>query len=102
MLDIDDAILDEFIDVIYTRIEQKFAKQLNKANVEYAFLGIVQSIDTTTNTAVVDIGTATTTSIPNNTGLTLGATGGLNIGDSVKVFSDRKNMVGAYIGVKLN
>ena len=96
MLDIDDAILDEFIDVIYTRIEQKFAKQLNKANVEYAFLGIVQSIDTTTNTAVVDIGTATTTSIPNNSGVEL------KVGDSVKVFSDRKNMVGAYIGVKLN
>ncbi len=101
MENIDNAVLDALIDEIFKKIEQKFAKQLNIANVEYAFKGIVTEINADKNTAVVDIGSSTTTYIPNRTGEEIGVEGGLNIGDSVKVFSDRSNMVGAYIGVKL-
>lgn len=95
MENIDNAVLDEFIDEIYKRIEQKFAKQLNTANVEYAFNGVVTAVNTDANTAVVDIGSSTTTHIPNRSGETIA------VGDTVKVYSDRSNMVGAYIGVKL-
>lgn len=101
MENIDNAVLDELIDEIYKRIEQKFAKQLNTANVEYAFNGIVTDVNTDANTAIVDIGSSTTTYIPNRTGVEIGVDGGLNVGDAVKVYSDRSNMVGAYIGVKL-
>lgn len=102
-MDIDNNVLDEFIDVIYKRIEQKFAKQLNIANVEYAFTGIVTTIDTNNNTAIVDIGSSTTDYIPNLTGFAVGTEAtNLKIGDTVKVFSDKSNMVGAYIGVKLS
>lgn len=101
MENIDNAVLDELIDEIYKRIEQKFAKQLNTANVEYAFNGVVKAIipeDATTPdkiTAIVDIGSSTTTYIPNRSGETIA------VNDVVKVYSDRSNMVGAYIGVKL-
>lgn len=95
MENIDNKLLDALIDEIFKRVEQKFAKQLNMANVEYAFNGIVVEADNDADTAIVDIGSSTTTSIPNRTGSDLKA------GDTVKVFSDRSNMVGAYIGVKL-
>lgn len=102
-MDLDNNVLDELIDVIYKRIEQKFAKQLNSANVEYAFAGIITEINTSNNTAVVDIGSSTTDYIPNLTGFSVGTEDtNLKIGDTVKVFSDRNNMVGAYIGVKLS
>lgn len=107
---IDNNVLDELVDVIYTRIEQKFAKQLNTANVEYAYSGIVMEIDSTNDTAIVDIGDSITEFIPNKTGFAVGkATDDesannsiLKVGDTVKVFSDRKNMAGAYIGVKIS
>lgn len=104
MENIDKALLDELIDEIYKRIEQKFAKQLNTANVEYAFNGIVTAINPSelpegatpdTITAIVDIGSSTTSYIPNRSGEIIA------VGDTVKVYSDRSNMVGAYIGVKL-
>ena len=101
MENIDNAVLDELIDEIYKRIEQKFAKQLNTANVEYAFSGVVKAIIPTDATepdqitAVVDIGSSTTTYIPNRSGEMIA------VNDTVKVYSDRSNMVGAYIGVKL-
>ena len=102
-MELDNNVLDELIDVIYKRIEQKFAKQLNSANVEYAFSGIITEINTSDNTAVVDIGSSTTDYIPNLTGFVVGTEEtNLKIGDTVKVFSDRSNMVGAYIGVKLS
>ncbi len=89
---IDNAVLDELIDVIYQRIEQKFAKQLNTSNVEYAYSGIVLGVDDA-GLVNVDIGLSTTGYIPNRSGETL------KKGDTVKVFTDRTNMVGAYIGV---
>lgn len=98
---IDNAVLDELIDEIYKRIEQKFAKQLNTANVEYAYNGVVKAItpeDATEPdqiTAIVDIGFSTTDYIPNRSREMI------KVNDTVKVYSDRSNMVGAYIGVKL-
>ena len=95
MENIDVDTLDEFIDAIYTRIEEKFSKQLNAANVEYAFSGIVTVADNKKKIATVDIGSSTIEDIPNHTGEDL------LVDDTVKVFSDKRNMVGAYIGVKL-
>lgn len=92
---IDNAVLDELIDTIYQRIEQKFAKQLNASNVEYAYSGIVLSADNEAGVANVDIGSSTTGNIPNRSGESLAQ------GNTVKVFADKSNMVGAYIGVKL-
>lgn len=101
MENIDNAVLDALIDEIFKRVEEKFAKQLNIANVEYAFKGIVketkipEGAEPNEITATVDIGSSTTTFIPNRSGEPIVQ------GDAVKVFSDRSNMVGAYIGVKL-
>jgi hypothetical protein len=101
MENIDNAVLDELVDEIFKRVEEKFVKQLNTANVEYAFKGVVTSIDAPEDatpdkiTAIVDIGSSTTTYIPNRSGEVIAE------GDTVKVFSDKNNMVGAYIGVKL-
>lgn len=103
MLDIDDSVLDEFIDILYKRMEQKFSKQLNTANVEYSFSGVIKEIDISTNKAVVDIGHSITDYIPNNTGVALGTNeNNLKVGDVVKVYSDRKNIANSYIGVKLS
>lgn len=91
----DRVILQEFINAIARMVERKISSDLNDANIEYAFKGIVSDFNSDNNTAVVEINDSTTDYIPNLTGDTLSA------GDTVKVFSDKRNMVGAYIGVKL-
>lgn len=95
MENIDNAVLDELVEEIFKRVEQKFVKQLNTANVEYAFNGIITAVNADANTAIVDIGSSTTAYIPNRSGETIA------VGDAVKVYSDRSNMAGAYIGVKM-
>lgn len=101
-MSVDKVALDELIQALNEQMQKTFSKQLNLANVEYAFKGIVVQIDTTNNTAIVDIGTSTTDYLPNKTGYDVGTEDtNLKVGDTVKVFSDRTNMVNAYIGVKL-
>ncbi len=101
-MSVDKVALDELIQALNEQMKKTFSKQLNIANVEYAFKGIVLQIDTTNNTATVDIGTSTTDYLPNKTGYDVGTEDtNLKVGDTVKVFSDRTNMVNAYIGVKL-
>ena len=92
----DRLVLQEFIAALARMVERKISSDLNNANIEYAFKGIVTDYNSETNTAVVDIGESTTDYIPNLTGEET-----LSVGDTVKVFSDKRNMVGAYIGVKL-
>lgn len=102
-MSVNNTVLDELIDALTERMSKSFSKQLNTANVEYAFNGVILDINTTDNTAVVDIGSSTTDYIPNKTGFVVGTEDtNLKIGDTVKVFSDKRNMVGAYIGVKLS
>lgn len=102
-MSVSNTVLDELIDALTERMSNSFSKQLNTANVEYAFNGIISEINTTDNTAIVDIGSFVTDYIPNKTGYDVGTEDtNLKIGDSVKVYSDRKNMVGAYIGIKLS
>lgn len=99
-------ILNNLAEAMMRMVERIFKKELNNANIEYAYKGIVTDIrteDTTvdgkvitvTTAAKVDIGDSTTDYIPNYTGRNL------KIGDMVKVFSNKRDMVGAYIGVRM-
>lgn len=97
-MEINESVINELVDVIYERIEQKFAKQLNTSNVEFCKYGIIKEINTSNNTANVEINFSESGFIPNNTGLTLGTS--LVVGDKVKVFYDNNNMKNLYIGQK--
>lgn len=99
-------ILNNLAEAMTHMVERIFKKELNNANIEYAYKGIVTDIKTETTTvnkedivvvvaAEVDIGDSTTDYIPNYTGRNL------KIGDMVKVFSNKRDMVGAYIGVRM-
>ena len=103
MENIDSTLLDELVDVIYQRIEEKFSKQLNSANVEFSYEGVVRnpvqvkdSNDNITSTTSADVELAfnTLTSLPNLSGSILAD------GNKVKIFYNKSNMSGAYIGVK--
>ena len=96
-------IKPELVDIIYQRIEEKFSKQLNSANVEFSYEGIVRnpvqvkdSNDNITGTTSADVELAfnTLSSLPNLSGSTL------YDGNKVKIFYDKSNMSNAYIGVK--
>lgn len=103
MNNIDSSLIDELVDVIYQRIEEKFNKQLNAANVEFSYEGIVKNpINITdsngnvisTTSADVELAFNTLTSLPNLSGSIL------IDGDKVKIFYNKSNMSNAYIGVK--
>ena len=100
---IDNTLIDELVDIIYQRIEEKFSKQLNSANVEFSYEGIVRNPINTqdgngnvtaTTFADVELVFNTLTSLPNLSGSIL------SNGDKVKIFYNKSNMSGAYIGVK--
>lgn len=102
-MNIDSKLLDELVDIIYQRIEEKFSKQLNSANVEFSYEGIVRNpVQTTdssgnvtgTTSADVELAFNTLSSLPNLSGSTL------YDGNKVKIFYDKSNMSNAYIGVK--
>lgn len=103
MDNIDSALLNELVDVIYQRIEEKFSKQLNQANVEFSYEGVVRNpVNVTdsnsnvvaTTSADVELAFNTLTSLSNLSGSILAD------GDKVKIFYNKSNMSGAYIGVK--
>ena len=102
-MNIDNTLLNELVDIIYQRIEEKFSKQLNAANVEFSYEGIVRNPVNTddgngnvvaTTSADVELVFNTLTSLPNLSGSILAD------GDKVKIFYNKSNMSGAYIGVK--
>lgn len=103
MSNINSSLLDELVDIIYQRIEEKFNKQLNSANVEFSYEGIVRNpVQTTdssgnvigTTSADVELAFNTLTSLPNLSGSILAE------GNKVKIFYNKSNMSNAYIGVK--
>lgn len=102
-MNIDNTLLNELVDVIYQRIEEKFSKQLNAANVEFSYEGVVRNpVNTTdsngnitaTTSADVELAFNTLTSLPNLSGKIL------SDGNKVKIFYNKSNMSNAYIGVK--
>lgn len=95
MIETSDNLMDELVDIIYKKIEDKFSKAINQSNVEFCSEGIVKSFDSKTNTAIVSLSFGDTDSIQNLTGQTT-----LKVGDKVKIFYNNRSMSGAYIGVK--
>lgn len=98
LVNVDTALLNELVDVIYKRIEEKFSKQLNDANVEFTYDGIILSTvsdsDGNTTHANVELPFCTLTELPNLCGCNL------TVGDKVKIFYKKSNMSNAYIGAK--
>lgn len=102
MDNINSALINELVDVLYQKIEEKFMKQLNLANVEFCNEGVVRNpvnttdsnSNTVTTSADVELAFNTLTSLPNLTGCVLAD------GNRVKIFYNKTNMSGAYIGVK--
>lgn len=103
MQNIDNSLLNELVDVIYQRIEEKFNKQLNSANVEFSYEGVARNPEnisdgngniTATKSADVELAFKTLSSLPNLSGDILAD------GDKVKIFYNKSNMSSAYIGVK--
>lgn len=93
-MEISDTLINEFVDIIYSKIEERFIKNINRTNVEFCSEGVVKSVNSTSNTAVVTLGFGDTDSLQNLSGETLA------VGNKVKVFYNNKSMGGAYIGVK--
>lgn len=102
-MNIDSALLNELVDIIYQRVEEKFNKKLNSSNIEFSYEGIVKNPINTedddgnvtaTTSADVELAINTLLSLPNLSGSIL------NEGDKVKVFYSKSNIGNAYIGVK--
>ena len=91
---IDNSLIDELVEIIYQKIEDKFKKMLNNSNTEFAYNAYVVSRDNSEKIATVS-GQFGELTLPNATGQDL------NENDRVKVYSDKGNMVGAYIGTKI-
>lgn len=92
MNEISNEALNLLVDEIYKRIEEKIYKNLNSANIEFCSEGIVKSV--VGNSATVQLAFCETDAIPNLTGESL------SVNDRVKIFYNKTNMAGAYIGVK--
>lgn len=91
---IDNSLIDELVEIIYQKIEDKFKKMLNNSNTEFSYNAYVSSRDKDSNLFTV-IGQFGELTLPNSTGQDL------SVNDKVKVYSDKGNMVGAYIGTKI-
>lgn len=94
MNEINNSLIDELVEIIYQKIEDKFKKMLNNSNTEFSYNAYVDSSDNSKKIATV-IGQFGELTLPNSTGQDLSKN------DRVKVYSDKGNMVGAYIGTKI-
>lgn len=95
---IDKEVLDGFVNAIVKRIKDEIAEELNLANIEFCATGIVahnNGIPNGQNGSVkFAFDDTPINDIPNLTGVDL------KYHDKVKVFYNKRNMEGAYIGVK--
>lgn len=94
MNEISNSLIDELVEIIYQKIEDKFKKMLNNSNTEFSYNAYVTSRNNSEKIATVK-GQFGELTLPNSTGQDL------SINDRVKVYSDKGNMVGAYIGTKI-
>ena len=98
MQEIDKSLLNELIEIIYQRIEEKFKKQLNNSNIEFSYDGIVRCGDSesvphgaTTN---VELAFGALRAVQNLSGVAL------SNNDKVRIFYNKNNVGKSYIGVK--
>lgn len=94
MEEIKEELLNQLVEVIYKRIEERIISQIYKANVELNAEGIVKEISSNNKSAIIETAFARTDHIPNLTGDTL------TVNNKVKIFYNRRDMSDAYIGVK--
>jgi hypothetical protein len=96
MANIDNDKLLEFKNSIIQEVLKEVKYYIDNSTIEKTNTGIVKSVSVDNSTATIDIDFMTTDMLPNKTGETLA------IGDKVKIFSDTKTLVDAYIGVLLS
>ena len=89
-----ESLVNELVDIIYKKIEKKYLAMLNTSNVEFCYNAIVNTVNEENTYATVS-GSFGELELPNSTGVQL------SINDKVKVYSNKGDMIGAYIGVKL-
>ena len=100
MQEIDGLLLNELVEIIYQRIEEKLKKQLNSSNIEFSYDGIVKNPvsdpndNTVTLSADIELSFCTVRDVPNHTEKTL------YDGDKVRIFYNKSNIGNSYIGVK--
>ena len=71
------------------------SRTINSSNVEIFYNGIVTVAPTDSNiNATVELSFGTTITVPNRSGETLA------VGDAVRIYSEKQNLVNAYIGIK--
>lgn len=94
MNQIDETYLDELVEVLYKKIEEKFNKKLNESSVEFTSDGIVVASSEVAHgsTTQVQLAFVTTHLIPNLTGQPI------KNGQKVRVFYSKNNLSDAYIG----
>lgn len=92
----DERLMDALVNEIINRIKREFKKEINDTNVEFCSTGVIRTGSDTANgkSATVEFGFGTVDGIINLTGETL------KKNDRVKVFYNKRNMEGAYIGLK--
>lgn len=90
----DSQLIDELVEVICKKIDERFKKNLNMSNVEFCKDGIVRSELDVPNGAYTDVEmSGYTYSLMNKSGQIL------TNGSTVRVFYDNENMKNAYIGL---
>ena len=95
MNNISNETMDRLVDIICDKVLSIIRRELNQTNMEFARSGVVleaTTADDGTRTCKVDLGFGETETIPNLTGQDLAT------GQKVKVYSDKQDLVGAYVG----
>lgn len=95
MDNISNEVMDSLVNTICDKVLSLIRKELNQTNMEFARSGVVveaTTADDGTRTCKVDLGFGETETIPNLSGQDL------TTGQKVKVYSDKQDLVGAYVG----
>lgn len=91
---VSDNVLQRLVRAIKNSQEKDFNKSLNKANVELCSNGKVTGYSSS-NGYTVQFSFGEKSSITNKSGVDI------SVGDTVRVYYEKNDMVGAYIGTKL-
>ena len=88
-------LLENLVDELYKRIDERFWKNLNDADIEFCKTGRVTSVDDNGNYSV-DLGNVVMDDLKN-----LSGDDTVTVNSKVKVFFENFNMKNAYIGLKM-
>lgn len=91
-MEIDDTIMNDFINALYNLNKKTISTELNKTNVEFYAEGIVKSVNDINDKATVTTAFDDIENVPNLSGIKLSQ------GQKVKLFYNNRNMSGCYIG----